>query len=106
MTVVHKGGGLRALKAQWLVPTILVAGLGFSLADRESGLLAWYEIRGKLNVSQDRIATLRDKVEALQAEIGALEADPFALERAIREELELARPGEVVVRFKRSSAVP
>ena len=106
MTVVHKGGWLRALRAQWLVPTILVAGLGLSLADRESGLLAWYEIRGKLNVSRERIATLRDRAEVLKAEISALKADPFALERAIREELELARPGEVVVRFKRSSAAP
>ena len=89
--------------AQWLVPALLAAGLGLSLADRESGLLSWYEIRGELNVSRDRIASLKEKVEALEDEIGALEADPFALERAIREELELARPGEIVVRFARFS---
>jgi len=99
MTVVHKGGWVRALKAYWLVPGILLAGLGLSLADRESGLVAWYKMRGELEVSRARIASLQERVETLEFEINALETDPFALERAIREDLELARPGEVVVRF-------
>jgi cell division protein FtsB len=42
---------------------------------------------------------LKERVETLEFEINALETDPFALERAIREDLELARPGEIVVRF-------
>ena len=99
MTVVHKGGWVRALRAHWLVPTILGIGLVLSLADGESGLLPWYELRQELEGSRDRIATLGQRVESLDHEISALERDPFALERAIREELELARPGEVVIRF-------
>jgi cell division protein FtsB len=43
-----------------------------------------------------------DETHALRAEIEALESQPFALERAIREDLELARPGETVVRFGRN----
>ena len=53
----------------------------------------------ELEVSRNRIAALNTRVETLTSEINALERDPFALERAIREELELARPGEIVVRF-------
>ena len=99
MTVVHKGGWVRALKAYWLVPGILLVGLGLSLADHESGLIAWYKMRGELEVSRGRIASLKERVETLEFEINGLETDPFALERAIREDLELARPGEIVVRF-------
>ena len=99
MTVVHKGGWVRALKAHWLLPAIALAGLALSLADRESGLIAWYEMHEELETSRDRIAALNQRVETLKSEINALENDPFAVERAIREELELARPGEIVVRF-------
>jgi hypothetical protein len=35
----------------------------------------------------------------MRNEIQMLEAEPAALDRAIREELDLALPGEVVVRF-------
>ena len=104
MTVVHKGGWVRALRAHWLVPTLILVGMGLSLVDRESGLLAWYELRQELGESRDRIASLSQRVDSLNAEISALERDPFALERAIREELELARPGEIVVRFPPQSA--
>ncbi len=104
MTVVHKGGWVRALRAHWLVPTILLVGMGLSLADRESGLLTWYELRQLRGDSRDRIASLNQRVDSLNAEISALERDPFALERAIREELELARPGEIMVRFLPQSA--
>jgi cell division protein FtsB len=43
-------------------------------------------------------------VEALRAEVRALERDPFSLERAIREDLDLAKPGEVIVRFGSKTA--
>jgi cell division protein FtsB len=81
------------------LPVIAAAGLALTLADRESGLVVWYETHEELEVSRDRIAALNTRVETLKSEIVALERDPFALERAIREELELARPGEIVVRF-------
>jgi cell division protein FtsB len=81
------------------LPVIAAAGLALTLADRESGLVVWYETHEELEVSRARIAALNTRVETLKSEIVALERDPFALERAIREELELARPGEIVVRF-------
>ena len=99
MTVVRNGVWVRGFRAYWLLPVIAAAGLALTLADRESGLVVWYETHEELEVSRDRIAALNTRVETLKSEINALERDPFALERAIREELELARPGEIVVRF-------
>ena len=44
------------------------------------------------------------EIAALRRDVETLESDPAALERAIREDLVFARPGEVVVRLP--SAVP
>jgi cell division protein FtsB len=65
----------------------------------------WWHLRGELRASSERIDLLAKENEALQAEIEALGSDPFALERAIREDLELARSGEVIVRFTRGSGM-
>ena len=63
----------------------------------------WLRLRSDLADSSERVAALKRSAEALQIQIEALESQPFALEKAIREDLELARPGEVVVRFGRAS---
>jgi cell division protein FtsB len=105
MTVVHKGGWVRGLTSHWIIPMVLVAGLFLAFADRETGYPAWAEIREKLGKSQAKIEALTARADALRKEIRALERDPFALERAIREELELARPGEIVVRFTEESTL-
>lgn len=87
------------MKAYWLVPAVMAAGLALVMLDQESGVPAWLRLRGELEASEARIAVLSARADALRSEITALERDPFALERAIREELGLARPGEQVVRF-------
>jgi len=82
---------------------VIAFGLGLAVVDRKAGLPAWHRLRAELASSQARIDALVDETEALRVEIRALQDDPFALERAIREDLELARPGEIVVRFPRDS---
>ncbi len=89
------------MRVQWLVPAVLAVGLMVTLTDRTSGLSTWFELSSELGESQARIVALEAETAALRAEISALSGNDFALERAIREELELARPGEVVVRFAR-----
>lgn len=59
----------------------------------------WLELRQELRESERRISQLQSEAKTLQSEIEALEDDPLAVERAIREVLKLARPGETVVRF-------
>ena len=83
----------------------LVAGMAFAAvgliaaADRDSGLPMWWHLRTELGASQHRIEALAAENAALEQQIGELRSDPFALERAIREDLELAKPREIVVRF-------
>ena len=87
------------MRAFCLIAALFAAVLGLATADRESGLPMWFELRAERRASEDRIAQLRTEVENLHSEIEALENDPLAMERAIREVLEFARPGETVIRF-------
>ena len=89
------------MKALWLVAVGVLAALTIALMDQESGLGTWLRLRGELEASRARIAKLESEIVELRGEAEALENDPFAEERAIRERLGLARPGEVVVRFAR-----
>ncbi len=81
-----------------LVLGVLVLALLLALLDRESGLRRWHALRGDLAAAQVRIAALRTDLAALEAQRGGLADDPFAQERAIRERLDWALPGEIVVR--------
>ena len=71
----------------------------FALVDAESGLRNWWQLRGDLEAAQQRIAALRADVDGHRAASASLEADEFAIERAIRERLEYAKPGETLVRL-------
>jgi cell division protein FtsB len=79
------------------IPILVVAAAGWSLADERSGFPAWQRLKGDLGSARARTDVLRGEIEALQREADALDGDAFANERAIREDLGLARPGETVV---------
>jgi cell division protein FtsB len=75
-----------------------------ALLDHESGIGIWLDLREDLSGSAARAAQLVRENDEMRREIEMLEADPAALERAIREELDVALPGEIVVRFTRSES--
>lgn len=77
---------------------ILLAAVS-ALLDEESGVAIWRELGDALVVSNARVAVLERGNEALRREIETLESEPAALDRAIREELDLALPGEAIVYF-------
>lgn len=85
----------------WLVPAMWIAAVALAAIDGDSGLRTWWRLREALAASQERVARLTDEVAHLERASQELEGDPFAMERAIREDLGLARPGERIVRFSR-----
>lgn len=72
--------------------------------DSEAGLRTWLRLRGDLSASQQRIEALRGRIAALDAQRERLRGDPFAIESAIRRDLGLARPGEVLVHLSAPGA--
>jgi cell division protein FtsB len=84
--------------------TFVIAAIAVSaMLDSDTGLKIWLELRRDLAVSNTRVEQLVRENDALRGEIAILESEPAALDRAIREELDLVLPGEVVVRFEPSS---
>ena len=63
----------------------------------ERGLLELVRYRSARTRLLSEIADLETRVSSLEAEIEALKNDPIAIERLAREELGLARPGEILV---------
>ena len=86
------------MKRLWVIPAILAMALIYALIDGDSGVRTWLELRSDVVAAQVRIEDLRSEIDATERELDLLETDPFAMERAIREELDLARPGEVVIK--------
>jgi cell division protein FtsB len=92
----HSGGCVRALG---LGTGLIIAVAASALLGEETGIAIWRELRESLVVSNARVAVLERQNEALRREIETLEVEPAALDRAIREELDLALPGETIVYF-------
>ncbi len=90
------GGSVR--RFLW-IPALLGAVLLYVAFDDAAGLRSWLRLDAELRAKQTGIAELRDEVVSLRRQREALADDPAAIERAIREDLEWARPGEVVVRL-------
>ena len=88
----------------WLAIGVAALAIGAALADGESGLRNWWQLRGDLREAEARIERLRVEVAGLEQQLGGLEDDPFALERAIRERLRYAKPAETLVRMAPSKS--
>lgn len=81
------------------IPVLSLAAVGAAALDERTGIPAWRRLRDDLTAANARIEILRGDISALRGEADALEGDSFAVERAIREDLGLALPGEAVVRL-------
>jgi cell division protein FtsB len=87
------------VKPLLIIPVLLVGALIYISADQGSGLRTWMRHRQDLEDSQARIAGLEADITQLKVEIESLQADPFAIESAIREDLEMAGLQETVIRL-------
>ena len=88
-----------SLARWWPFPLLVCLALLFAALDADAGLRAWWDLHASLREAEGERAALEQEVSRMRAEADALESDRFAIERAIRERLRLARAGETVVRF-------
>ncbi|MGH9382400.1 MAG: FtsB family cell division protein [Thermoanaerobaculia bacterium] len=85
---------LRFRALLWVAGAVLLVAFGLS------ALKAWSDLQAARRQEQEvaaRIEEARRRVERLETRVEALRDDPQALEHAAREQLGLAREGEVVV---------
>jgi cell division protein FtsB len=89
-----------------LLAILLVAGaVAWAWLDPEDGIDTWRRLHREVAEAQARTRALEQRSQELRAEIEALAADPLVQERAVREELRWARPGEIVVRTPRGDVL-
>jgi cell division protein FtsB len=89
-----------------LIAILLVAGAAaWAWLDADDGVDTWRRLHREVEEAQERGRELAERNEALRTEIDALAGDRFVQERAVREELRWARPGEVVVRVPRGDGL-
>jgi cell division protein FtsB len=65
----------------------------------EHGYLALRHQRKEVESLQQEIRQLRQENEQLDRQIKALKSDPKAIERLAREQMRMARPGEIIYTF-------
>ena len=87
------------MKGLLLIPALIALVAAYAAVDRDSGIGTWRRMRAELLSAQQRIEELRYEIASLQRSNEKLASDEFAIEAAIREDLELARPGERVLRL-------
>jgi cell division protein FtsB len=87
-----------------VIPVLLVLASGHAALDEEAGIRCWLHLRSELAEARARIEGLQGEIAELRLEAQRLEEDDFATERAIREELEYARPGQTVLRLRGASS--
>jgi cell division protein FtsB len=61
-----------------------------------NGILALRHQRKELETLQQKIQQLQQENEQLERQIKALRSDPKAIERLAREQMRMARPGEII----------
>ena len=92
----------RALRgAVWVLVGLLV----FQLFLGDMGIVAGLRQRHAASRLRREVAVLKGRTDALMAEVRALKSDPFRIESIARDQLGLARPGEIIFLFPRADAV-
>jgi cell division protein FtsB len=62
----------------------------------DHGYLALRRRRQELQTLQEQVKQLQEENQKLEQQIKALKSDPKAIEKLAREQMKLARPGEII----------
>jgi cell division protein FtsB len=82
-----------------VIPALILASIVASTIWGGSGLKARANLRRELVEANGRLAALDQENAKLLRDLSMLEKDPYALERAVAEEISYGRPGTTIYRF-------
>jgi cell division protein FtsB len=67
------------------------------------GFIAMRKTQKEIEQIREQIGKLNDENQSLSGQVNSLKTDPKAIERIAREEMGLARPGEIIYKFPDSA---
>ncbi len=70
------------------------------------GFIAMRRTQKEIDEIRDQIGKMNDENKSLTDQVNALKTDPQAIERIAREEMGLARPGELIFKLPETSQPP
>ncbi len=82
-----------------LIALVAIIALGAFVTLARHGLVDLVRLSAERDALQEEKATINRRNQELLAEIERLKTDPQAVEAVAREELGLAKPGELIYRF-------
>jgi cell division protein FtsB len=94
----------RAYWATLAAAATLVAALAYHVICGEHGYLAYRLERQQYEALQRETKQLQEENQTLQKHIDALKSDPKAIEKVAREQLHMAKPGEIVITYPDAQA--
>ena len=83
-----------------LATTIFLAGTA-ALVFGERGLMDVHQSKKELREILTKVKAKKEAVASIKSEVLRLETDPEALEKVAREQLNLAKPGEIIILLPR-----
>lgn len=86
-----------------LIALAVAIGIGNAALGPGSRVPIWLGGAGDLGTIEARVAELEAEVAGLKKQAELLQSDPFAIEKAIREDLRLAKSGEIVIHLRGST---
>ena len=94
MNISMKDARLR--RAAMLTLILIAFALTIHEVFGDRGYLALRRRRQELQTLQQQVETLQKENEELEKEINGLKSDPKAIEKLAREQMKLAKPGEII----------
>ena len=93
---------IRSRSAYWATlaaAASIVTALAYHVICGEHGYLAYRHERQQYETLQKQTNLLQQENQDLQKHIDALKSDPKAVEKVAREQLHMAKPGEIVITY-------
>jgi len=92
------------VKLLLVVPVLISLGVAIGIGNAAlapgSRVPTWLGGAGDLETIEAQVSELEAEVASLEREAELLQSDPFAIEKAIREDLRMAKNGEIVIHLR------
>jgi cell division protein FtsB len=92
------GESIKTSQRKWLGSILVLAGIYLFIGGNR-GLWNFYKLHQEKVQLQKEVGRLETEISRGQAEYQAYQKDPQVIEKQAREELNLAKPGEIIYRF-------